>query len=86
MMLSNPQFYMDKMSPKALLRILPNQGHGGVWGGWDAPRQLWNNIKALLMIFVTSKFFDPQNFFTLKNFFHPQKFFSPQKTVSLKSL
>ena len=39
MMLTNPQFYMDKMSPKTLLRILPNQGHGGVWGGWDAPRQ-----------------------------------------------
>ena len=73
MMLSNPQFYMDKMSPKTLLRILPNQGHGGVWGGWDAPRQLWNNIKALLMIFLTSKFLDS------KIFFHPQKFFSPQK-------
>ena len=23
------------MSSKTLLRILPNQGHGGVWGAWD---------------------------------------------------
>jgi len=46
MMLSNPQFYMDKMSPKTLLRILPNQGHGGVWGGWDAPRQSDNIFRT----------------------------------------
>ena len=35
MLLSDPLYYMDQMSPKTLLRILPNQGHGGVWGAWN---------------------------------------------------
>ena len=33
--LTGPLNYWDKLSGKKLLRILPDQPHGGAWGGWD---------------------------------------------------
>ena len=33
--LTGPLSYWDKLNGKKLLRILPDQPHGGAWGGWD---------------------------------------------------
>ena len=32
-LLGNPLYYFDKLSAKTLLRVIPNQSHGGVSGG-----------------------------------------------------
>ena len=31
-MLGNPHYFFDQLSEKTLLRVIPNQGHGGVGG------------------------------------------------------
>ena len=33
--LDSPLAYWDMLPGKKLLRILPDEGHGGSWGGWD---------------------------------------------------
>jgi len=37
--LTGPLNYWDKLSGKKLLRILPDQPHGGAWGGWDSDEE-----------------------------------------------
>ena len=34
--LGNPLYFLDQLSPKTLLRVIPNQGHSGVNGGLSA--------------------------------------------------
>lgn len=50
-LLGNPKYFFHHLSPKTLLRVLPNQGHGGIGGGVDAGEGeldgLWKSIEAI---------------------------------------
>ena len=57
--LTHPRIYWDKLNGKKLLRILPDQSHMGVWGGWDTDEKNKisgkNKIKISIKIFLNSK-------------------------------
>ena len=51
--LTGPLNYWDKLNGKKLLRILPDQSHMGVWGGWDTDEK--NNFSGKNKIKISTK-------------------------------
>ena len=49
-LLGNAMMFFDQLSPKTLLRVIPNQGHGGVHGGQSLEKSLdglWSSLEAI---------------------------------------
>ena len=55
--LTGPLNYWEKMGGKKLLRILPDQPHGGVWGGWDRDEENVGKSKFIFLIYKVVHFF-----------------------------